>query len=64
MPPSADGAVIAARERNPINFVEAEQADTTVFFTDTKCARVASMQAVGDDNHVPFREHLVHPAIQ
>jgi hypothetical protein len=62
--PSANGAVIAAWKGNLVDLVEAEEANLAMFFADAKNIRVASAQAIGDDDHLSLWEHLVNPAIK
>jgi hypothetical protein len=64
MSPCMDGSVVAAREGDPVDLVDAEQADPAMFFTDAKITLVASAQAVGDDHHFSLWEHLVDPTVE
>ena len=42
----ADSTVVAAREGNPVDLVNTEQADSAMFFADPKITLVASVKAV------------------
>jgi hypothetical protein len=64
MSPRADGMVVAAREGKPVDFIDAEQADSAMFFADAKITLVASAQAVGHDHHFSLWEHLVDPTVE
>jgi hypothetical protein len=55
--------VIAPRERNSIDLIEAEETDSAMFFADANVTLVASVQAVGHDHHFSFWEYLVDPAV-
>jgi hypothetical protein len=56
--------VVAARQGNSVDFIDAEQADSPMFFADPKITLVASAQAVGHDDHFSFWEHLVDPTVE
>ncbi len=64
MSPCADGMVVAARQGNLVDLVDAEQADSAMFSADPKIALAASAQAVGHDDHFSFWEHLVDPTVE
>jgi hypothetical protein len=64
MSPCADGMVVAARQGNSVDFIDAEQADPAMFFADAKITLVASAQAVGDDHHFSLWEDLVDPTVE
>src|SRR5919109_1434300 len=63
-PPCADGAVVAARERNPVDLVDFEQANSAMFFADAKAADVAPAHTVGHNNHFSLWQHLVDPTVE
>ncbi len=64
MSPCADGMVVAARQGNLVDLVDAEQADSAMFSADPKIALAASAQAVGHDDHFSFWEHRVDPTVE
>jgi hypothetical protein len=64
MSPCMDGSVVAAREGDPVDLVDAEQADSPMFFADSEIAPVLSAQAVGHDDHFSLWEHLVDPTVK
>jgi hypothetical protein len=64
MSPCMDRAVVAARQGDPVDLVEPEQANSAMFFADPKITLVASAQAVGHDDHVSLWEHLVDPTVE
>ena len=64
MSPCADGMVVAAREGKPVDFIDAEQADSAMFFADPKITLVAPAQAVGHYDHFSVWEHLVDPTVE
>jgi hypothetical protein len=64
MSPCMDGSMVAAREGDSVDLVDAEQADSPMFFADAKINLVASAQAVGHDDHFSLWEHLVDPTVK
>ena len=56
--------MVAAREGDPVDLVEAEEANPAMFFADPKTTLVASVQAVSHDDHVSLWEHLVDPTVE
>jgi hypothetical protein len=60
----ADGAAVAARQRNAVDVVKTEQTDSAMFFADAVFARVTPEQAVSDDDYLSLRKHLIDPAIE
>jgi hypothetical protein len=64
MSPCADVTVVAAREGDPVDLVDAEEANPAMFFADPKTTLVASVQAVSHDDHVSLWEHLVDPTVE
>jgi hypothetical protein len=64
MSPRVNCAVVVAREGDPVDLVDAEQADSAMFFADPKITLVASAQAVGHDDHFSLWEHLVDPTVE
>jgi hypothetical protein len=62
--PGANGAVIAAREANAVDLVEAEQADAAMLRADAKSTSVAPVQAISNDERLSFRQYFVDPTVQ
>jgi hypothetical protein len=64
MSPCMDGSAVAAREGDPVDLVDAEQADSPMFFADSEIAPVLSAQAVGHYHHFSLWEHVVDPTVE
>jgi hypothetical protein len=64
MSPCANRTVVAAREGNPVDLVDAEVPDSPMFFADPKITLVAPAQAVGHHDHFSFWERLVDPTVE
>ena len=64
MSPCADGTVVAAREGNPVDLVDTEEADSAMFFADPEITFVVSAQAISYYHHFSLWEHVVDPTIE